>query len=160
MSTVLDYQGRRFDVLALRGAQSSGDVQLSQDLFDEESSGEICTGVQKLAQRWVLEFLTIRGTLAFLPDRGTDFVQQVRDGVLRSDPDVVTAFTLASIALRRNLRTEEDVAMPTDELFGNATLDSITLLPGFLSLGVTVNSQAGTSRQVILPISTLPIKLT
>jgi hypothetical protein len=70
------YVGRVFDILALRGAVTRGSVNLSQTLFDATTSGEVCTGIQKLAQRWALEFLTIRGSMGFhLANRGIDFLQ-------------------------------------------------------------------------------------
>jgi hypothetical protein len=43
------YVGRVFDILALRGAVTRGSVNLSQTLFDATTSGEVCTGIQKLA---------------------------------------------------------------------------------------------------------------
>ena len=58
MATILDYQGRRFDAAAFRGATPSGEVKLSQSLFGPDSSGEVMTGTAKLAQRFPMEFLT------------------------------------------------------------------------------------------------------
>lgn len=156
MSTVADYVGRIYDLLALRGAQPTGETRLQQSLFGRTSAGEICTGIQKLAQRWVLEFLTETGTLLFDPTRGCDFMTVVRAGLLRTEADVLTQFRFAQIDITRNLQAEESSTTAIDEQFASATLTSVELLPGYMQLYVTVLSQAGSSRSVIMPISTLP----
>lgn len=152
-TTFLDYAGRRVDVLALRGAQEVGEVQLDQTLFDEESAGEICTGIQKLAQRWTIEFLTENGSMRFLPNRGCRFMTDVRLGRLRTEAEVETSFLFSMVPVGQNLTNEEDEEMATDERFASAELLAIAIQPGYLSLSVKINSQAGTSRKVILPLA-------
>lgn len=152
-TTFLDYVDRRIDVLALRGAQAFGEVQLSQTLFDEQSAGEICTGTQKLAQRFVLELLTEEGSMRFLPERGCRFMTDIRFGRLHTEQDVETSFLFSLVNVTRNLQNEETDEMEDDERFASATLLAIAILPGFLSLSVQVTSLAGTSRKVILPLS-------
>jgi hypothetical protein len=155
LSTALDYKDRRYDVLAFRGAVQRGDVELVQSFFDEESSGEICTGMQKLSQRWALEFLTERGSMQFLPLRGCQFMTSLRQGRLRSEADVQTAFDFSLLDIRRNLVNEESDDMADDERYASAELLSISILAGFLHLSVGIYSLAGNSRKVILPISTI-----
>lgn len=152
-TTFLDYAGRRVDVLALRGAQEMGEVQLQQTLFDEESAGEICTGIQKLAQRWTVEFLTEAGSMRFLPNRGCRFMTDVRFGRMHTEVDVETSFLFSMVPVGRNLQNEEDEEMAADERFASAELLAIVIQPGYLSLSVKINSQAGTSRKVILPLA-------
>lgn len=154
MSSVLDYVGRKYDVLAFRGAKATGDVQLSQTLFDGASSGELCTGIQKLSQRFAIELLTEDGSMTFRPLRGCQFMRDVRLGRLRTELQVQTSFDFSLLDIRRNLVNEEPTDMADDERFENAELTSIAILPGFLRITVTITSVAGTSRQVILPIST------
>ena len=67
MSTVADYIGRTVDVSAFHGVEATGEVQLRQVLAETESSGLVITGIQKLAQRFVLEFLTDQGSMKYLP---------------------------------------------------------------------------------------------
>lgn len=153
-----DYIGRQFDLLAFRGAERVGDVQLDQTLFGIDASGEICTGVQMLAQRWLLKFLTIRGSMTFLPNEGTTFVSQVRNGELRNEADVEAAFQVAAIQVRANMLNEETSSMHDEDRMGNATLKTIGILADWIELTVQITSLAGTSRQVILPIPYLPIK--
>jgi hypothetical protein len=70
--------------------------------------------------------------------------------------------------IRRNLQAEETSDMPDDERFADAELLNAAVLPGenvsqnsgttavFLTLGVKITSLAGDSREIILPINTLP----
>lgn len=155
MSTVLDYVGRRYDALALPGAQPTGDVQLQQALFNANSSGQICTGIQKLSQRWVLEFMTEVGSMQFLPTRGCQFMRDVRLGHMRTEADVETSFRFSMIDVRQQLVGEESADMAADERYDRAELLAIEISPGMLSLSVRIWSLAGETREVILPIDVL-----
>lgn len=152
------YIGRVFDLLALQGATRIGAAELQQTIFGLESSGEVCTGVQKLAQRWTLKFLTINGSMLYLPDEGTDFVMLLRDGRLRDEADVQSAFIIAAVQVRTSMLAEENADMNDEDRMGNATLQKLALSNDWISLTVAISSLAGTSREVILPIPYLPIK--
>ena len=155
-----DYAGRRFDVLAFRGAESRGDSNLDQSLFGADVGGEVCTGTQKLAQRWALEFLTEQGSMGFhLADRGSQFMTWARSGLLRTEYDVTAYFGFAAEQVRTQLLAEEDDTMPDEERFASVSLDQIGLAQGQLELSVTLTSRAVASRQVILPISITPVNL-
>lgn len=151
-----DYANRRYDLLGFRGVKADKKQQLDLLLFSEKTSGEICTGIQKLAQRWVLEFLTEKGSMIGKPKRGCDFMTKVRTGRLRNQPDVFYAFSYAATVVRDNLRAEETDAMPPDERIDTASVISIAFLPGYAQLQIEIVSLAGTTRDIILPVSTLP----
>ena len=151
-----DYADRKYDYLAFRGVSVDGDTKLGLALYSEDTSGQICTGIQKLAQRWALEFLTEQGSMPGKPERGCDFMTLVRQGRLRTQFDVISAFNTANLFVTRNLRNEETDAMPADERFATAEILSVAVLPGYVNLRVMISSRAGEARAVILPISTLP----
>jgi len=153
---IADYANRRYDYLAFRGVAAVGDKQLGLALYDTDTSGQICTGIQKLAQRWALEFLTEVGSMTGLPTRGSDFMLLVRRGELQNQSDVLAAFESTNLFITRNLRNEETADMPDDERFADAELTSVTILPGYMNLHVMITSRAGDARAVILPIETLP----
>lgn len=153
--SVADYANRKYDYLAFRGVQPLGDQQLRMELYDEDTSGQIATGIQKLAQRWALEFLTELGSMPGLPLRGSDFMKEVRFGYLRTQLDAIIAFNAANLYITRTLRNEEYEDMPDDEKFASAELQSLEFLPGYMNLTVKINSVAGDSRAAILPIETL-----
>jgi hypothetical protein len=154
--SIADYAGRKYDFLALRNVQPIGDAALGLELFNANTSGAIAVGGQKLAQRWLLEFLTEEGSMPALPSRGTDFMTKVRRGGLRTASDMRLAFNFASFTARLNLAKEEDDTWPSDERIDAAILDSVSFSPGFASLRVIIVSKAGAARSIILPIATLP----
>jgi hypothetical protein len=151
-----DYKTRKYDLLAFQAPRGTPGGLADMALFNADTSGRIVTGVQKLSQRWALEFLTEQGSLQFLPNRGAPFMRYVKQGRLRTQSDVLAAFAESSLTITRNLRLEEYADMPTDEQFDSATLSSLTILPGYLNLRVMITSRAGDSRTIIVPIETLP----
>jgi hypothetical protein len=154
MSLIADYLDRRYDLLSLRGGKAAGLTRLSQTLFDEQAGGQLCVGAQKLAQRWVLEFLTERGSLRFLPKRGSEFMTQLRQGRLRTETDVIAAFNFAAVDVRINLINEEYAGMPDDERMSSAELLQVAILADNLQLTIQLTTQAGDARRFIVPIST------
>ena len=72
MSTVADYVGRTIDVLAYDGAVPAGEVLLEQIMAQPGEGGKIATGMQKLAQRFILELFTETGSQLYFPNRGTE----------------------------------------------------------------------------------------
>jgi hypothetical protein len=152
------YIGRIFDLLVLQGATRVGAAQLQHTIFGLESSGEVCTGVQKLAQRWTMKFLTIAGSMKYLPEEGTSFVQLLRDGLLRSEAEATAAYTTAAVQVRTSMLAEETDDMDDEDRMGNAVLKSLSLADDWISLLVEITSLAGASREVVLPIPYLPVR--
>lgn len=151
-----DYANRKYDYLAFQNVDVSRETKLGLALYDEDTSGKICTGIQKLAQRWALEFLTELGSMVHRPDRGCEFMTLVRFGRLRNRADVSSAFVAANLTVARNLQLEEYPNMPDDERFEAAELANVSIQPSFIDLRVIIVSRAGNSRAVILPVETLP----
>lgn len=154
--SLTDYLNRRYDFLALQNVKPVGDSRLGLELFTAEGDGQICVGIQKLTQRWLLEFLTERGSMPGLPDRGCDFMTLVRQGRLRTEAAITAAFNFAAYDVRIALSKEEDPAWPADERIGSAALLSLAFLPSYANMSVSISSLAGTSRSIILPVTTLP----
>ncbi len=154
--SIADYANRRYDFLALQNVNLNRESLLGLSLFTDAGASAICVGVQKLAQRWLLEFLTELGSMPGLPRRGTDFMTLVRTGRLRTQTDVTIAFNFAAYTVRANLNKEEDDTWPADERLADARLLSVAFLPGYANIKLIIYSRAGTRRNVILPINTLP----
>lgn len=151
-----DYVNRKYDYLALRDVKRIGNAKLGLELFNAQTSGQICTGIQKLSQRWVLEFLTELGSMPGLPERGSSFMTAARQGRIINNLTATTAFEQAAIGVRRNLQNEEATDALPDEQFASVELLSVAILPGYLQLQVKINSVAGDSREIILPVAVLP----
>lgn len=151
--TAADYLNRTVDVAAFSGQRPAGDTLLTAALADEGQGGLVVTGIVKLAQRWTMEFMTIRGTMAALPERGCDFFGQVARGELRTSLDASQAFYLSAEQVRTNLVAEETVEDPDDESYADVTLLAATVSGDKLTLRVQIESRAGTARTAILPFA-------
>jgi hypothetical protein len=151
-----DYAQRKYDYLGLRNVNPVKEAKLGLELFNKDSNGQICVGVQKLAQRWLLEFMTELGSMPGLPERGCDFMTYVRQGRLRAQIEVQALFSAAELDVRRNLQREEYANMPDDERLANAALTGAAILPGYLQIRVKINNVLGDTREIIVPVSTLP----
>lgn len=154
--SVQDYANRKYDFLGFRNVAPGVERQLGLALYSEDDNGQICVGIQKLAQRWALEFLTEVGTLRGRASRGSSFMSVLRTKALRTEREVIWAFLAAELEVATNLKNEEYTGMPDDERLQGAVLTSVTFYPGYLSLHVMIESVAGKARAAILPIATLP----
>lgn len=154
--TLADYANRKYDFLALQRDSSSRSGRLDLVLYSDDNAGKICAGPQKLAQRWLLEFLTERGSMPGLPERGCDFMKFVRQGTLKTQLNVTQTFHAANMRIRVTLQNEEYEGMPDDERLDDAELLSVGLLPGYMNLGIAITSRAGDSREILVPVATLP----
>ncbi len=94
-----------------------------------------------------------------MSSRGSDFMSWVRQGVLRSEFDVTAYFNFAAQQVQTNLLNEETTDMPADERLQRASLLQINIFAAALTLSVNLISQAGSARQVILPIPICPANL-
>ena len=154
------YVGRKFDVAAIVGMTPTGDRLLSQELFGLQNTGSVCTGIQKMVQRWLLEFSTIRGSMPWhLQDRGTTFMLSVQQGILHTEADVQSAYVAAAIQARQSLTNEDTGTEPDDERFASSSLDGIAIGAGQLQLHITLRSVAGDAYELILPIQITPANL-
>lgn len=162
------YATRQYDYLALQNTKSRGETRLGLALFSDTTAGKITTGVQKLAQRWLLEFFTAAGSMPGIPTRGNNFIKDAQSGGFRTQLDVTTSFAAADMLISRNLNAEETDDMPPDERFGSAVLQNVFAAPSlnvsassgttavYLNMTVKITSRAGTNYEIILPVETLP----
>ena len=154
-----DYTGRKVDILAFDGAYSDVLFPLEQSLYGKSyASGKVCAGIQKLTQRWLIELLTPLGSLPYLPDRGSNFINQARSGRIRTEADASSAFQFAKEKVATNLINEDNEGTyPNDEKYGGADLISIKIETGSkLSLSVRLDSLAGESRIFVVPLTVVP----
>lgn len=155
--SVVDYVGRQADLLAFDDATAAGEAQLRLALVYPGSAGALTTGIQKLVQRFLLELLTDRGSLQYLPFRGTSFLMRLRAGYVRTSQELFSEFTAAELLIRSNLRLEEIATDPLDERYRNAALLQATLDGDTAQLKIQITSQAGESRQIVYPLRTTAI---
>ncbi len=150
MSTV--YTDRLVDLLVFQYPKANGQVPINLELGD----GYVCTGIQKCAQTFLTLLLSADGRGA--PGTGSSrFLNAVRNGYIRNDGDVQFYFTLAVDDILGYLNNNGDYkTAPNDEVLTGATLLSFFIQEDRLYLNIQVESAAGDSREVILPISAVP----
>lgn len=150
--SIAEYVDRTIDLLAYSGATATGRAVLTQELVLPGERGEICTGIQKLAQRFLLKLLTERGSMTFRPREGTDFMTRLRLGQLRTQLDVFVAFSASLLDVKTQLLSEQLTTDPLDEKYASASILGLVSGPGYVAITIQIISQAGDSRQAILPI--------
>lgn len=139
--------------IALFQVPPSPSVPDLQRLWGDDGGGRMLTGIRKLAQRFLLELLTIKGTIPFAASRGSDLLAFAKTGRIRSEVDAHMLFQYAVGQVEVNLRADE---LPTDELdeqYSSVSVTSVTFTPLKLIYRLTLTSRAGSSRVVTLPLS-------
>ena len=116
------------------------------------SLGRLVTGLEKLAQRFLLELMTESGSIPFATGRGSSFVPSISRGVL-SEIDVQIAFGVAMLQVTSNLQVEETDDDPDDERFANAQVSDMQLLEGGVKLNITLSNRSGQSGSVSIPLN-------
>jgi hypothetical protein len=150
MMPITNYIDRTADLLAFHVASASLPALTA---LVPPTGALLCVGVQKLAQRWLLELLTERGTIPSLPNRGTTFMTEARQGLFRTTLDAEQAYALADDQAATNLVAEETDDMPDDERLDRTELLSLSLSGDRLTLRVQLYSKAGETVEVIAPIA-------
>ena len=153
MSTNTNYYKRSIDLSVFQGIDEKRMVTVNQSLFG--NGGEVCTGLQKLIQRWLITFLTPKGAVKFHPNWGTNYVSEAAS--FHSEIDAEIAFYSANADACEQMRREEDNNMELEERIEKVTLNGISVYDTGFSLSVTVVSRFGESSPLVLPINVNPI---
>lgn len=148
-----DYTGRTVDQLIFQGVKATGEQQLT---LGWGTAGELCTGVQKVAQTWTNLFFTDRNSIPLDPDRGSDFMRAVRMGRIQVNADIEAEFNIAAERIRRTMDQDAVEAgdLPDDERLDEAVLldYDINRELSRLYLKVKLRTMAGDSREIYLPV--------
>ena len=150
VSPVLDYSGRSVD-LSVFGDLTPGGL-ITPSLYLPSGSGELIFGIRKLMQRFLLELLTISGSIPYLPECGTDFIADAVDGVWRTPGDVYSSFSSARATARTNLIADQLASDPDDERFSDAQLTSVAMASGSVILDIMLTAMSGDTLTVRYPL--------
>lgn len=149
-----------YDLVAFDGVGINTFQLADQSLFSQVPPGRLCTGKQKLTQKWLLEFLTETGSMPFhMATRGTKFLASLRSRALLNAQDVQAAFSFAELQIRQTLNAIDTADTPLDEKLVDATLVSLVLATETISLTIKLTTAAGTDVVFVAPISTVPASL-
>jgi hypothetical protein len=122
-------------------------------MLDDQVAGEVCTGIQKLAQRFLIKLMTKKGSRTYKLAEGTNFMLKMQQGRIRTETDMYAAFQLAELAAGRQLRAEETDADPDDERYSKAEMRALTVSPGYANITVELRSLAAKATFIVpIPI--------
>lgn len=133
------------DVAILTSTTTGGLVPGQSGLTEDESL--------QLAQRVLLELCTDLDSALALPDRGTAFLQGVRQRVFASEYDAITTVSASLATVTDALRAEESSSDSAAGRLAGVTVTQLTIAPGAMVLKLAVQSRAGQTRTVTFPIA-------
>lgn len=155
--TSTNYVDRKKDISILQypdativGAQ---DMRVEFDLVTK-----YCSGIQKLAQKYVIILFTNIGSQKYYPDFGTEFLWTLQAGISPTDKIAAAQiFNLASYdavnTLKRHQAERDNI--PLDERIASASLEDISLYGGSVSFSVQLNTEASTGVTFLIPLPKL-----
>lgn len=118
------------------------------------TEAQLTNGIRRLGQRFIIELLTLHGSMQYSPERGCNFLARVR--IARSELDVVVAFAAAKYQLRRNLIVSS-IHLPGSERYADSRLEQVIVTDDALYVEFTVQSKANTTIRVRTPAIPLEI---
>lgn len=151
-----DYTNRTVDINILQ-VNSYTNGQLQKDAISFGNPSQYVTGIQKLVQKYVILFLTNLGSQVNSPDFGTNFLPSIQQNSnLLSGVTLNHTFNFSNLIVSNELNTYQKTlaqgAVPSDELFKTASLQSYSASGGNISLSILITSQAGTNVTFVLPV--------
>lgn len=149
-----NYIGRRKDISILQYPDASViDAQTVAPVFGRTT--RMCTGTQKLVQRYAIILLTNINSQENFPSFGTNFLYPLRAGISPVDNLQATQiFKLASYTAVNTLKRYQidNPDIPLDETISTAELTDISVYGGSASFEVTIKTEAGDTIDFVVPI--------
>lgn len=157
-SATSDYSGRTVDLLLLKTILEVPAYGQRMGLDVSNVSGEpmAVTGVEKMVQRYALCFINSIGSTKFMPDHGTEIVDDVKSGRVYSMATLETAAAMANMSALDQVRAadlEEDT--PDDERLVDAVVTGLEFSrrSSKVRISVTLTSAAGYSYEYVIPVA-------
>lgn len=144
------YADRKIDLWAFQESPPGSDI-LPQSLLIPVP-GYICTGIEKLVQRWLIEFNTITGSVLFQPLRGSTFISAMRQGRIQTEADIIAEFGFAAMTIYNTIKRGTADSAPADEQLVRADLEAFSVLDDQIQLRIKITSRAQDTRTVIVPV--------
>lgn len=157
INTTYDYTGRKVD---LEFFQTENPPMASKALtmtMTDKGTHRRVAGIQKLVQRYLLIFMTPKGSVLHAPGFGVDFMSAVNRGLLQSRTNVVQYFALSNMDASQQLLAEDDSAvnssLPDDERYSRSYLMdyNIDTSQSKLYLKILIESRAGSTYTFVVP---------
>jgi len=148
------YAGRSVDILMFDDFRERGDTLVTQALVLPGQRGAVIAGIEKLAQRFVIELLTEQGSVLGDPTRGCPFMTDANRNRWNSQQDVNSSFNLSLVLIQSRMVQDQLPTDPPDERLRSATLTEIIFTRDRVAITIEIQSVAGTDRVVLLPLRT------
>jgi len=129
------------------------DGQITQSLADETTSGEVVSGATKLAQKFFILLLTRKGSVPYLPNQGTNFLNRFSSGMISNEADLFVNFAAAMVDIGPQLRNAQAVDDQPDEKYVRAVAEQIFILPDQVEMRIRIDSEQGEGITVLLPLN-------
>jgi hypothetical protein len=117
-------------------------------------SGTYSVGVQKLAQQFIAELMTLEGSVRFDPKYGCSFLNDIRSRNVSAVGDIHRALAVNIATVLANRRGRETGDEPSDELLRDVAFDLEQRLDGVI-VSLKIISEAGADATVQLPLKLL-----
>ena len=155
--STIDYSNRQVDIELMQSIEKPNELErVTLSLTD--SSPKIVTGIQKVAQRYALLFLSTVNEVGFDSRQGTLLLSQIIGGRIQNSGQLQVSFATANSRVLGQMRaadTEEATygSVPDDERIINARLldFNIDFASSTVYLRVQLLTRAGTSITYVIP---------
>lgn len=160
MKTSNSYDARQVDIELLQTvAYPQGITSVNLTLTEADAGiSRYVTGVQKLAQRYTVMFLTALGSNKSNSEDGSEFAQALVSNRLSTRGQIVHYFALSNTRIIQRLRAEDaDPVMggqpPDDERLDSAELlgYEIDVNSATVKLRIKLTTMAGTNTVFVIP---------
>lgn len=131
----------------------NSDGTTNQAMVTATFSGGTVTGIEKLAQRFTVNLLTQKGSIPYLPLKGTNLVTMLQTGSFSTEQDVFVAFAASLVDLNRQMKSEQSTTDPSDEIYQSARLVTVVISQGSITLYIQVKSAASLTTMFALPLN-------
>lgn len=146
------FRGRKVDLLLLHPASYVGAQKINSAFVGNDNKSRACTGVQKAAQHWTMEFFTTRQE----DGSGTSFLAALKGNKLYSDLIVRQEFNIAAVQAIDNLASEYTDDTPEDEQITEVSITALTIKKGRVDIQCKMTTVAGDEATLIFPVSLAP----
>jgi len=144
--------GRKLDLLAFQTDTPFIPTIQRQTIFNGKG-GAGCTGWQKMTQQFLLRLYTRLGGKPY-SDEGTQFVNEILAGTIRTTDDARRAFAFAkdTVIEQFDIAAINDPTIPLDEQLDNVELLGAGVQGDELFLTIRLTSRAGIQGRFIAPL--------
>jgi len=127
------------------------------EMIASAGTGGRVTGIKKVAQRYMIALLQdlnpAKPKLGRRQPYGSGFLHTMKSGEMRTEMDVMSAFSLAKVQARMAIQDEETDEDPPEERFKASHLLKIEVTPGVMKLHIRIETRTD-GIDVIYPIRT------